>query len=230
MGDVAERPCVDEDRLMLERLHEVGFDRIAHHHRHRPGDAELFGDHGFAVVRRRHDHSAETSAEVLQIRCQREDRHDLGSRRDHELVLARDPVRLAAEADDRSTELAVVHVHRAWPGDGLGIDPERVAVEDRGVDRRGQEVVRRGDRVEVSVEVEVDVLHRHRYLLINAEKVVSKGQILDRVWNYEFGGDSRIVESYISYLRRKVDSQPPPLIHTIRGVGYLIAEQKRDQV
>jgi two-component system OmpR family response regulator len=61
-----------------------------------------------------------------------------------------------------------------------------------------------------------------RYLMTNAEKVVSKGQILDRVWNYEFGGDSRIVESYISYLRRKVDFTTPELIHTIRGVGYVL--------
>jgi len=61
-----------------------------------------------------------------------------------------------------------------------------------------------------------------RYLMTNAEKVVSKGQILDRVWNYEFGGDSRIVESYISYLRRKVDFTRPELIHTIRGVGYVL--------
>jgi two-component system OmpR family response regulator len=45
---------------------------------------------------------------------------------------------------------------------------------------------------------------------------------LDRVWNYDFGGDSRIVESYISYLRRKIDRQNPPLIHTIRGVGYTL--------
>ncbi len=55
-----------------------------------------------------------------------------------------------------------------------------------------------------------------RYLMINAEKVVSKVQTLDRVWNYEFGGDSRIVESYISYLRRKIDFASPPLIHIIR--------------
>jgi two-component system OmpR family response regulator len=50
--------------------------------------------------------------------------------------------------------------------------------------------------------------------------VVSKPQILDRVWSYEFGGDGRIVESYISYLRRKIDSVEPPLIHTVRGIGY----------
>jgi two-component system OmpR family response regulator len=59
-----------------------------------------------------------------------------------------------------------------------------------------------------------------RYLMINAERVVSKAQILDRVWDYEFDGDSRIVESYISYLRRKIDAEGPPLIHTLRGVGY----------
>jgi two-component system OmpR family response regulator len=58
--------------------------------------------------------------------------------------------------------------------------------------------------------------------MVNAGKVVSKSQILDRVWNYDFGGDSRIVESYISYLRRKIDQKYPPLIHTIRGVGYTL--------
>jgi two-component system OmpR family response regulator len=59
-----------------------------------------------------------------------------------------------------------------------------------------------------------------RYLIANAEKVVSKAQILDRVWHYDFGGDGRIVESYISYLRRKIDTTEPALIHTVRGVGY----------
>ncbi|WP_067172850.1 response regulator transcription factor [Microtetraspora niveoalba] len=59
-----------------------------------------------------------------------------------------------------------------------------------------------------------------RYLMLNAERVVSKAQILDRVWDCAFEGDSRIVESYISYLRRKIDVDGPPLIHTLRGVGY----------
>lgn len=59
-----------------------------------------------------------------------------------------------------------------------------------------------------------------RYLMINAERVVSKAQILDQVWDYDFEGESRIVESYISYLRRKIDADAPPLIHTLRGVGY----------
>ncbi|MFI7689684.1 response regulator transcription factor [Nonomuraea sp. NPDC049655] len=59
-----------------------------------------------------------------------------------------------------------------------------------------------------------------RYLMINAGRVVSKAQILDRVWDFDFDGESRIVESYISYLRRKIDAGGPPLIHTLRGVGY----------
>ncbi|MGW2223775.1 response regulator transcription factor [Nonomuraea sp. NPDC001684] len=59
-----------------------------------------------------------------------------------------------------------------------------------------------------------------RYLMINAGRVVSKAQILDGVWDFDFDGESRIVESYISYLRRKIDAGGPPLIHTLRGVGY----------
>jgi len=59
-----------------------------------------------------------------------------------------------------------------------------------------------------------------RYLLLNARRVLSKAQILDHVWNYDFGGDAGVVETYISYLRKKIDSLGPPLIHTVRGVGY----------
>lgn len=64
-----------------------------------------------------------------------------------------------------------------------------------------------------------------RYLMINAERVVSKAQILDRVWDHGFDADSRIVESYISYLRRKIDAGGRPLIHTLRGVGYSLRDQ-----
>ncbi|WP_049567752.1 response regulator transcription factor [Streptomyces sp. SBT349] len=59
-------------------------------------------------------------------------------------------------------------------------------------------------------------------LLRNAGRVLSKAQILDRVWSYDFGGDARIVESYVSYLRKKVDGGRAPLIHTVRGVGYVL--------
>ena len=61
-----------------------------------------------------------------------------------------------------------------------------------------------------------------RYLLVNQGLVVSKAQILDHVWHYDFGGDGGVVETYIGYLRRKVDNVEPKLIHTIRGVGYTL--------
>ena len=61
-----------------------------------------------------------------------------------------------------------------------------------------------------------------RYLMLNAGRVLSKAQILDHVWSYDFRGDDSIVESYISYLRRKVDIVEPRLIHTLRGVGYVL--------
>ncbi|MCK2218636.1 response regulator transcription factor [Actinomadura sp. ATCC 31491] len=81
--------------------------------------------------------------------------------------------------------------------------------------------VRRGGRPIHLSPTEFSLL---RYLMINAERVVSKAQILDRVWDYDFGGESRIVESYISYLRRKIDAVGPPLIHTLRGVGYRLQQ------
>ena len=61
-----------------------------------------------------------------------------------------------------------------------------------------------------------------RFLMRNPRRVMSKAQILDRVWSYDFGGRSSIVEIYISYLRKKIDAGAAPMIHTVRGVGYLI--------
>jgi two-component system OmpR family response regulator len=66
---------------------------------------------------------------------------------------------------------------------------------------------------------EFKLLH---YLMRNAGRVVSKAQILDQVWRYDFNGEAGVVESYISYLRRKVDVVEPHLIHTVRGVGYVL--------
>lgn len=102
-----------------------------------------------------------------------------------------------------------------------GGEPDRSAAAvlryaDLVLDEDAHEVHRDGQPIPLS-PTEFNLL---RYLLVNAEKVVSKPQILDRVWHYDFGGDGRIVESYISYLRRKIDGTGPPLIHTIRGVGY----------
>ena len=65
-----------------------------------------------------------------------------------------------------------------------------------------------------------------RYLMLNAEVVLSKPKILDNVWHYDFGGDGNVVESYISYLRRKIDTGDVPLIHTVRGVGYVLRKPR----
>jgi two-component system OmpR family response regulator len=89
---------------------------------------------------------------------------------------------------------------------------------DLELDEDAHEVRRAGRLVDLS-PTEFNLL---KYLLINAGRVVSKAQILDRVWKYDFGGDGRIVESYVYYLRRKIDKTEPPLIHTVRGVGYAL--------
>ncbi|MDP9798797.1 two-component system OmpR family response regulator [Catenuloplanes nepalensis] len=89
---------------------------------------------------------------------------------------------------------------------------------DLELDEDAHEVRRGGKLVELS-PTEFNLL---RYLLVNAGRVVSKAQILDRVWSYDFGGDGRIVESYVYYLRKKIDRWEPPLIHTVRGVGYAL--------
>jgi two-component system OmpR family response regulator len=94
----------------------------------------------------------------------------------------------------------------------------RIAFADLEIDEETRDVRRAGKRIDLS-PTEYTLL---RYLLLNARRIVSKAQILDHVWQYDFGGDGRIVETYISYLRKKVDAGREPLIHTIRGVGYSI--------
>jgi two-component system, OmpR family, response regulator len=78
-------------------------------------------------------------------------------------------------------------------------------------------VVRRGGQVVDLSPTEYNLL---RFLLVNAGRVLSRNQILDHVWQYDFGGHATVVETYISYLRKKIDTLGPPLIHTVRGVGY----------
>jgi two-component system OmpR family response regulator len=95
---------------------------------------------------------------------------------------------------------------------------EKIRFADLELDEATHEVHRAGHILDLS-PTEFLLL---RYLLINADRVVSKSQILDHVWQYDFRGDAGIVETYISYLRKKIDVYEPPLIHTVRGVGYRI--------
>ncbi|WP_407924589.1 response regulator transcription factor [Catellatospora vulcania] len=94
----------------------------------------------------------------------------------------------------------------------------RLTFADLELDEETHEVRRAGNLVQLS-PTEFKLL---RYLMLNPNRVLSKAQILDHVWNYDFRGDDNIVESYISYLRRKVDNVSPRLIQTLRGVGYVL--------
>lgn len=88
------------------------------------------------------------------------------------------------------------------------------------LDDAAHQVRRGGEEIQLS-PTEYNLL---RYLLHNKGRVLSKAQILDHVWNYDFGGDGGVVETYIGYLRRKLDAGEPKLIHTVRGVGYTLRE------
>ena len=93
---------------------------------------------------------------------------------------------------------------------------------DLEMDDDAHRVTRAGEAVSLS-PTEYNLL---RYLLVNQGRVLSKAQILDHVWDYDFGGDGGVVETYIGYLRRKVDAVEPRLLHTLRGVGYTLRLEK----
>jgi two-component system OmpR family response regulator len=95
---------------------------------------------------------------------------------------------------------------------------DRLAFADLTMDEEAREV-RRADELVDLTATEFELL---RFLMRNPRRVLSKAQILDRVWNYDFGGQAHVVELYISYLRKKVDAGREPLIHTVRGVGYVL--------
>ena len=93
-----------------------------------------------------------------------------------------------------------------------------VVVGDLQLDEDSHEVHRGGESINLTA-TEFELL---RFLMRNPRRVLSKAQILDRVWNYDFGGQANVVELYISYLRKKIDAGRPPMIHTMRGAGYVL--------
>ncbi len=104
---------------------------------------------------------------------------------------------------------------------GAGVSEKEnveLRVGDLVLNEDSYEVSRDGNSIELT-STEFELL---RYLMRNPRRVLSKANILDRVWDYDFGGKASIVEIYISYLRKKIDAFGPPLIHTVRGVGYII--------
>ena len=102
-------------------------------------------------------------------------------------------------------------------GQAMRTDAQLI-VGDLALDEDSHEV-RRGSDLITLTATEFELL---RYLMRNPRRVLSKSQILDRVWNYDFGGQANVVELYISYLRKKIDAGRAPMIHTMRGAGYVL--------
>jgi two-component system OmpR family response regulator len=163
---------------------------------------------GFEVIRRMRDGGARTPVVFLTARDATDDKI-------RGLTLGGDDyVTKPFSLEELTARIRAVLRRTAGPADA----PPRLTFLNVELDEETHEVWRDGNRVSLS-PTEFKLL---RYLMLNAGRVLSKAQILDHVWNYDFRGDDNIVESYISYLRRKIDTGEPRLIHTLRGVGYVL--------
>jgi two-component system OmpR family response regulator len=101
-------------------------------------------------------------------------------------------------------------------------ETSRLMFEDLELDDDAHEVNRAGEPVDLTA-TEYRLL---RYLMLNPRRVLTRAQLLEHVWDYDFGGDARVLETYVSYLRKKLDAHGPPLIHTVRGVGYALRQPR----
>ena len=99
---------------------------------------------------------------------------------------------------------------------GAGEEATRLEFADLELDEETREVFRGGRPIELTA-TEYRLLH---YFMLNPRRALTRAQLLEHVWSYDFAGDARVLETYMSYLRRKIDAGGPPLLHTIRGVGY----------
>ena len=163
---------------------------------------------GFEVMRRLRDGGVRTPVVFLTARDATDDKI-------RGLTLGGDDyVTKPFSLEELTARIRAVLRRTTDPTDGS----PRLTFADLELDEETHEVWRNGARVSLS-PTEFKLL---RYLMLNAGRVLSKAQILDHVWNYDFRGEDNIVESYISYLRRKVDTVEPRLIHTLRGVGYVL--------
>ena len=131
---------------------------------------------------------------------------------------------MAAGGDDYVTkpfsmEEVLLRLHRLVQRSGVAaMDTAELVVGDLVLNVDTREVTRAGEELHLTA-TQFELL---RYLMENPKRVISKAQILDRVWDYDFGGQANIVELYISYLRKKVDANHAPMIHTVRGAGYVL--------
>jgi two-component system, OmpR family, response regulator len=122
-----------------------------------------------------------------------------------------------------SLEELVARIRSILRRSGLA-EPEssRLTFEDLELDEDAHEVTRNGEIIDLTA-TEYRLL---RYLMLNPRRVLTRVQLLEHVWEYDFGGDARVLETYVSYLRKKLDAHGPPLIHTVRGVGYALRQPR----
>ncbi len=170
-------------------------------------DVGLPGIDGFEVCRRLRDAGDQTPVVFLTARDADEDKISGFTRGGDDYI-----------TKPFSLEELVVRVRAVLRRAGTRASSSRLRYADLELDEDSLRVTRAGRPIQLS-PTELKVL---RYLLRNHELVVSKAQILDHVWSYDFGGNAGVVENYISYLRKKVDAVGPPLIHTVRGFGYVL--------
>lgn len=117
-----------------------------------------------------------------------------------------------------SLEEVIARIQAILRRQGIARASSKLSFADLEMDDDAHVVRRAGQRIDLS-PTEYKLL---RFLLANAGRVLTRNQILDHVWEYDFGGQATVVETYISYLRKKIDRLGPPLIHTVRGVGYVL--------
>ena len=171
-------------------------------------DVMMPGLDGFGVVRRLRQNGTYTPVVFLTAR-------DAGEDKVTGLTLGGDDyVTKPFSLDEVLARIRAVL--RRSQGVQRAAEAPRLTFADIELDEESHEVLKAGKLVSLS-PTEFKLL---RYLMTNAGRVLSKAQILDHVWNYDFNGEANVVESYISYLRRKVDTTEPRLLHTLRGVGY----------
>jgi two-component system OmpR family response regulator len=121
-----------------------------------------------------------------------------------------------------SLEELLARVNNLLRQRGLTGGPRVWQVADVRLDESAHEATRAGHPLELTA-TELRLL---RELIVQPRRVLTRAQLLDRVWGYDFGGDARVLETYVSYLRKKLDAHGPPLLHTVRGVGYVLREPR----
>jgi two-component system OmpR family response regulator len=173
-------------------------------------DVMMPGLDGFGVVRRLRESGRHTPVLFLTARDAAEDKIS-------GLTLGGDDyVTKPFSLDEVVARIRAVL--RRTAGAQRTVETPRLTFADIELDQETHEVIKAGEVIGLS-PTEFKLL---RYLMANSGRVLSKAQILDHVWNYDFNGEANVVESYISYLRRKIDTTEPRLLHTIRGVGYTL--------